>query len=59
MITEFVEEWTLGIEDLTPTVTKIREMQREGKGDKAERHLPPERVYPVPEALKARLLLDE
>ena len=59
VITEFVEEWTLGIEDLTPTVTKIREMQREGKGDKAERHLPPERVYPVPEALKARLLLDE
>jgi hypothetical protein len=57
LIREFAEQWILKIEDLSPTVSKMRDLLRRGKADEAKRHLPPERVYPVPERLGRRLLI--
>lgn len=57
LIRDFVEKWILKIDDLTPTVAKIRALLRSGKADEAKRHLPAERVYPLPEAIGRRLLI--
>lgn len=47
LIHEYVDDWIVKIEDLTPTVTKIRGLIKAGKEKQARRHLPHERVYPV------------
>lgn len=57
IITEYVEQWITGIEDLTPRVRKMREWLQAGEAEKAKKHLPPEKVYPVPTALARRLLI--
>lgn len=57
VIQEFVHEWTLKIEDYSPRVAKIHGLLRQGRADEAKRHLPPERVYPVPPAIRRRLLI--
>ncbi len=57
IIREYVESWTLKIEDLTPTVAKMRELLRSGRVDEAKRHLPPERIYPISEPLACRLFI--
>ena len=57
LIRSFVEEWILKIEDLTPTVTKIHDLLRKGRADEAKRHLPAERVYPVPATVGGHLLI--
>jgi hypothetical protein len=57
VIREYVEEWITGIEDYTPRVGKIYDLLRRGQADRAGRHLPPERVYPVPPELARRLLM--
>ena len=56
VIREYVDEWVVRIEDATPRVRKMYDLMQSGKTDKAKRHLPPERVYPVAADL-ARLLL--
>ena len=57
LIREYVDEWIMKIEDLTPTVTKIREALRSGKEKNAKRLLPPERVYPVEPEIAKRILI--
>jgi hypothetical protein len=57
IIREYVEDWVVGIEDLTPRVRKIRDLLRGGQVEKARRHLPPERVYPVNAEIGRRLLI--
>ena len=54
-IQEFVEEWTVKIEDYTPRVNKIYGLLQSGHADKAKRQLPPEKPYPVCEELRRRL----
>ena len=54
-IDAFVDDWLVSLEDLTPRVRKMRTLLDAGKADKARRHLPPERVYPVEPATAARL----
>ena len=54
-IEAFVHDWTVGLEDLTPKVRKIRSLRDQGKHRQARRLLPPERGYPVPEALRKPL----
>lgn len=44
----FVDEWVVGIEDLTPVVRKVREARDRGRTGDARRHLPREAIYPVP-----------
>ncbi len=55
VITEFVSSWVLRIEDLTPTVRKMRAFLDNGRQEHAKRLLPKERVYPVAEDSKGRL----
>lgn len=57
IIAEYVGEWVTCIEDITSRVRKIYDALRSGKVDQAKRHLPPERVYPVPSELARRLLI--
>ena len=57
IIREYVDEWITSIEDITPRVRKIYDLLHSGQADKAKRHLPPERVYPVPPELGRRLLI--
>lgn len=49
IIEEFVEQWIVDIEDLSPTVAKIRTLMRAGKEKEAKRLLPPERLYKIDE----------
>jgi hypothetical protein len=57
VIEEYVGEWVVGIEDLTPRVRKAYDLLQGGHADKAKRHLPPERVYPVGPEIGRRLLI--
>ena len=56
-IREFVDDWILGIDDLTPRVATIRTLLRSGQAEKARRHLPAERAYPVTPAIGRMLLV--
>lgn len=47
VIEHFVTDWTLGIEDLTPTVRRIHALLVKGNADAARRLLPPEKPYVV------------
>lgn len=58
VIREFAEQWVVGIEDVTPCVRKIYELLRSGQASKAQKLLPPERVYPVNSAIGRRLLIE-
>jgi Domain of unknown function (DUF4291) len=58
IISEYVEEWVVGIEDLTPRVRKIYGLLQGGHADKAKRHLPTERVYPVSPEIGRRLIIE-
>ncbi len=56
IIRRYVDEWLVGIEDLTPLVRKIYHHLQSGHADRAKRLLPPERVYPLrPEIGRRRL----
>lgn len=57
IIGEYVEQWVTGIEDLTPRVRKMYDLLQSGQAEKARRHLPPEKVYPVRPDLAPRLLI--
>ena len=54
-IEAFVQDWVVGIEDLTPRVRSMRDAIRRGGSDKARRHLPREAPYPLPAGIAARL----
>ncbi|WP_327681536.1 DUF4291 domain-containing protein [Kitasatospora sp. NBC_00458] len=55
LIRAFSEEWITGITDLTPQVRKIAALVQGGRAAQAQRLLPPERPYPLPGPLAARL----
>jgi hypothetical protein len=57
VIREYVDDWVVGIEDITPLVRKIYILLQSGQADKAKRLAPPERVYPVSAELGRRLLI--
>ncbi|MBL8891476.1 MAG: DUF4291 family protein [Planctomycetaceae bacterium] len=47
LIQKFVNEWIVRIDDLSPSVEKIRQMLKSGTEKNVERLLPIERVYPI------------
>jgi hypothetical protein len=51
----YAETWLRSITDLSERVSRLRELRREGRWEEARRLLPPERPYPVSEALALRL----
>jgi hypothetical protein len=55
VIDRYVDEWTVGIVDETPRVRKIADLLARGQEPAARRLLPPERPYPLPDALARRL----
>lgn len=57
IIREFVDEWIVSIEDITPTVRKIYDLLQKGDTKNAKRHLPPEKVYPLPSDIGEHLLI--
>ena len=58
VIVEYVEEWVTQIEDITPRVRKIHGLLQSGQADKAKRHIPSEKIYPVAPTLARRLLIN-
>ena len=57
LIQEYVDQWIVKVEDLTPKVIKMRDLIRSGKANDAKRMLPSERVYQVEPAIARRLML--
>ena len=57
LIREYVDKWTVKIEDMTPTVTKIRELIKSGKEKNAKQLLRSERVYPVDPQIGKRIMI--
>jgi hypothetical protein len=57
VIHEYVDEWIVAIEDYTSRVRKIRDLLQSGESEKAKRHLPAERVYPLRNELARKLLI--
>ncbi len=57
MIREYVDQWIVKIEDLTSTVSKIRDLLKAGDEKSAKRSLPPERVYPIEPRIADRILI--
>jgi Domain of unknown function (DUF4291) len=55
VIERYVDEWVVGIRDLTPTVRKLTELRAEGRRDKIAALLPKERVYPISPDIADRL----
>lgn len=55
IIEEFVNDWIVDIEDLSPTVAKIRTLMRAGKEKEAKRLVPPERLYKIDQKTAASL----
>ncbi len=55
VIDRYVDEWTVGIADETPRVRKIADLLARGQEPAARRLLPPERPYPLPDALARRI----
>ncbi|MDP1921455.1 MAG: DUF4291 domain-containing protein [Myxococcales bacterium] len=45
LVKPFATEWLAGLDDVTPLVTKLRGLRREGEWDLVERLLPVERPY--------------
>lgn len=54
----YADEWLVDLEDITPLVRKIADKRRTGDWKAAERALPVEKPYPMPESLKTRLEMD-
>ncbi len=52
---EYSKQWILKLEDLRPLVSKIRGLCRTGDWDRAARHLPEEKPYPLPAELARRI----
>jgi len=48
IVPRYVNEWTVAIIDETPHAHKIHDLIQAGDVEAAKRHLPRERVYPMP-----------
>lgn len=57
LIREFVDEWIVSIDDLSPTVARIHQLLKSGNERQAQRLLPSERVFPVDPTIGSRILI--
>jgi hypothetical protein len=57
VIDRYVDEWTVDITDETARARKIADLLARGQEPAARRLLPPERPYPVPDAIARRLAM--
>jgi hypothetical protein len=56
IISEYVEDWIVKIEDMTPLVHKLNRFRKEASKS-FSKHLPLERIYPVSQELGAHLMI--
>ena len=56
-VDRYVDEWTVAVTDITPTVHRVKDLLRDGDEAAAAAHLPTEQVYPLPVQLAAGLLV--
>jgi hypothetical protein len=54
-VTQYVDEWIVGLNDVTATAQTIHGLLRSGATEAARELLPPERPYPLPEPVSANL----
>ncbi|WP_405487998.1 DUF4291 domain-containing protein [Streptomyces sp. NBC_00096] len=54
-VDQYVDEWTVGIRDVTPLAQEVRAAVRSGHLEAAAALLPRERVYPLPAGLVERV----
>ncbi|WP_034218349.1 DUF4291 family protein, partial [Actinoplanes subtropicus] len=54
-IDRYVDEWTIAITDITPTVHDIHAQLKAGDHQAAAANLPAEHVYPLPHELRPRI----
>lgn len=54
-VDRYVDEWTVTIVDITPTVRRIRDLLTAGDHLAAAAHLPTEHAYLLPEHLGVRI----
>ncbi len=52
-VDRYIDEWIVGITDITPAVHEIRGLLRAGDDEAARGRLPDERRYPLPAAVGA------
>jgi hypothetical protein len=57
-VDHYVDEWTVAIDDVTPTVRTIRDLLRAGDDRAALELLPVERAYPLPDDVAATIGAD-
>jgi len=55
IIEQYVNEWIVGIQDMTPLVRKMHGLIQSGQATKAKGFLPKERVYPILLTMATRL----
>ncbi len=58
IITEYAEDWTVKIEDMTSLVHKLNKLRKEGSKN-FSKYLPPEKVDPISEGLGRHLKIKE
>jgi hypothetical protein len=51
----YLDEWIVGIDDVTDLAHAVHQLAREGAGEQAARLLPTERRYPLPGSLASRI----
>ena len=54
-VARYVDDWTVSVTDITPTVHRVRELVRAHDVRAATDHLPAERNYPLPRQIAAHL----
>ncbi|WP_410813257.1 DUF4291 domain-containing protein [Micromonospora sp. 067-2] len=54
-VDRYVDDWTVAVTDITPTVHRIRDLLRSGDEKAAAAHLPVEDAYPLPAQIAAGL----
>jgi hypothetical protein len=55
VISRYVQEWTVEIQDVTPLAHKLYQLLQAGRVDWVQEQLPRERVYPTPAHIARRL----
>jgi hypothetical protein len=55
IISRYVQEWTVEIQDVTPLAHKLYQLLQAGEASRVHRQLPRERVYPTPPSIARRL----
>ncbi|MFI6160654.1 DUF4291 domain-containing protein [Micromonospora haikouensis] len=54
-VDRYVDDWTVAVTDITPTVERVRDLLRHGNDQAAAAQLPVEHAYPLPDRIAVGL----